>query len=129
MQTITLTRTGDRPLEFEGAEVASADTRQTQGPCENRWWNLALYRADSGKYVLHIGYRTQWQGEHATDTVYVADDAASAAELLHAHPYTAGIHGYPPGRDDRQARLEQMLRQCWEAGITELLADIEPERI
>lgn len=129
MSAYTLHRTGDRSLTFEGAELASADTRQHQGPCQNRWWEIALYRSESGKYVIATGYRTQWQGEHETDTVHIADTAEAAADLLRGHDYAAGISGFPPGHDDRQARLMQSLRQCWEAGLTEILGALDPEEI
>ena len=129
MEKITLNRTGDRPVEFTGEEIASADTREHQGPCQNRWWEIALYRNEPGKFVLAIGYRTQWQGEHPTDTVYVCDTAEETADAARAHPYNSGVSGFPHGHDERQARLEQMLRQCWEAGLTEILGCVGPEKI
>lgn len=129
MQTITLNRTGDRPLKFAGEMITEADTRENQGPGQNRWWELALYRSDSGKYVLAIEYHSQWQGEHASHTAYVCDDAEDLTEAAKAHPYLAGVSGFPPGHDDRQQRLEASLKRCWEQGLSGILAAVEPEML
>jgi hypothetical protein len=124
----TLKRTGLRPLSFEGELLSEADSRQTQGPCENRWWSLELYRTGE-RYIISVSYRTQWQGEHDTDTVVVLDTPKAIEEWLHEFPHLAGISGYPRGHEERQARLEQSLRQCWEAAVTELLAVLGPEQL
>lgn len=130
MQTINLNRTGDRPLQFTGELLAETDTRQHQGAGQNRWWELTLYREESlHKYVLAIGYRTQWQGEHNSDTVYVASTAAVIADDARAHPYLDGCSGFPSGMEEKQARLENDLRRCWEAGLTEILSALPPEEI
>jgi hypothetical protein len=124
----TLKRTGLRPLSFEGELLSEADSRQTQGPCENRWWSLELYRTGE-RYVISVGYRTQWQGEQDTDTVEVLSTPEDVENYLRGHPFLAGVSGYPKGHDDRQARLEQSLRQCWEAAVTEVLAVLGPEEL
>lgn len=129
MEQITLNRTGDRQLQFAGEELASASSRTHQGPCENRWWELALYRSESGKLIVSISYRTQWQGEHATDTVYVCDTAEEIAETLRVHPYSAGVYGFPPGHGERQERLNRALDQCWYQAVTEILSAVGPEKI
>lgn len=129
MKSYTLDRTGDRPLQFTGELLAGADTRQHQGAGQNRWWELALYREESGKYVLAIGYRTQWQGEHNGDVAYVADNAAGIVGDARKHLYLDGCSGFPSGHAERQARLESDLRHCWEEGLTEILSALPPEEI
>jgi hypothetical protein len=128
MTAITLSRTGLRPLAFEGELLAEADSRQPQGACQNRWWSLKLYRTGE-RYVVSVSYRTQWQGEHDTDRVEVLDTAESIEKWLLNHPFLAGVTGYPKGHEDRQARLEQALRLCWQAAVTELLAVLGPEQL
>jgi hypothetical protein len=128
MQTITLKRTGLRSLSFEGELLAEATSQQTKGSGENRWWELGLYRTDE-RYVLSVSYRTRWQGEHDTDRVMVVDSPAEVERELSEFPYLAGISGYPPGHENRQARLEQALRLCWQAAVTELLAVLGPEQL
>jgi hypothetical protein len=126
--SITLKRTGLRPLQFEGEQIAETTSRQTQGPCQNRWWDLELYRTGE-RYVISVSYRTQWQGEHDTNTVMVLSTPAEVEEWLHEFPHLAGISGYPPGHEARQSRLEQALRLCWQAAVTELLAVLGPEEL
>jgi hypothetical protein len=129
MDTITLNRTGDRQLQFTGEEIATATTRETEGYCENRWWELTLYRTDSGRLVGSVAYRTSWRGEHDTDTAYVCDTAQELAETLKKHPFDHSVRGFPPNKSDKQARLMASLSACWEHGLTTVLATIEPETI
>lgn len=124
----TLTRTGNRPLSFLGELESSTNTKAESGAGENRWWNIAIYRTESGKYVVYIGYNTRWQGEHERCDVYVCDTAAEAAETLRAHPWEKNITGYT--RDQaRQANLMGILLSCWEQGVTEVLREIGPEEL
>lgn len=125
----TLSRTGDRPLTFSGELLSEADSQTHQGPCQNRWWELALYRSESGKFVAHIHYKTQWQGEHNTDTVLHADDAADLAAQIKAHNFLGGCYGFPRGHDDRQTQLINSLTACWQKAVGELLSVTEPEKI
>ena len=59
-QTMKLTRTGQRALEFDGTELASESSRSHAGKESNRWHELAVYKTDSRNYVVTIQYRTQW---------------------------------------------------------------------
>jgi hypothetical protein len=126
--SITLKRTGLRPLQFEGEQIAETTSRQTQGPCQNRWWSLGLYRTGE-RYVVSVSYRTQWQGEHDSDRVEVLNTSEEVEDYLVGHPFLAGVSGYPKGHEDRQVRLEQALGFCWYAAVTELLAVLGPEQL
>jgi hypothetical protein len=128
MTEMTLKRTGLRPLYFEGELLSEADSQQSQGPCESRWWSLRLYAAGE-RYVLAVSYRTRWQGEHDRDRVTVSNSPDEIEKWLLDYPYMEGVSGYPPGHEDRQAYLEKSLKQCWEAAVTELLAALEPEKL
>jgi hypothetical protein len=129
MEKITLPRTGNRPLQFTGEQIASASTRQMQGAGENRWWDLTLYRADSGRYAVQIEYNSQWQGEQAHSAALIADTAADIVRRLAEYGWRSRIHGYPRGQDDRQRDLLQRLGDCWDVAVGELLADVEPETL
>lgn len=131
MTTFTLPRTGDRPLQFDGERIASTDSRQPQGPCNNRWYELGLYRTASNKYVVAIGYRTQWQGELPRDEVHIENTLAGAVEVLRSTIPELPLYGFPPGQqyDERRAHVEGAVRKCYEHAITELLENVEPEKI
>lgn len=131
MKTYTLPRTGDRPVRFTGEIIALASTRPHQGPCENRWWDLALYRTEVGQYVAAIGYHTQWQRELGRYDAYRCEDAQAVTAALRGHDYLGQVPRLPAGYGEREISREQqrlgMLSRCWEAGITEILSAIEPE--
>jgi hypothetical protein len=128
---ITLARSGDRPLEFSGEEIAATDSRQQQGPCQTRWYELALYRTDGGKHVVAINYRTQWQGELARDEAHVCESLAEAVEVLRSTIPELPMHAFPPGArfDEKRAHTEGAVRACYESAISVLLENVEPERI
>lgn len=129
MESYTLKRTGDRPLNFTAEKLAEASTQQHQGPCENRYWELELYRTEGGQYVISVGYRTRWQGEHDTDTAIKVAAADGLVAALDEYDWVSRIYGYPRGHDDKQAELLRRLGDCWDQAVGELLAGVEPEKI
>lgn len=131
METITLPRTGDRPLQFEGDEIASADSRMISGQQANRWHELALYSTESGKYVISVGYRTQWQGELNHDSAIICVDPEAVTEELKRVNPLAHFVGFPSGGQyaEKQARLERDITARFGAAVSELLSDMTPERI
>lgn len=125
---ITLKRTNDRPVTFDGREIASANSRQTTGPGEQRWYELTLYQAMDGRYVAHAGYRTQWQGEHETDAVIVSQSPDTLIEQLReqfAEPHLS----MPPGERyaERRAHVFATLRAAYTAAVTELFNALPAE--
>ena len=58
MDTFTVPRDGKRSLRFVGEAVAAASSHSHQGPDQNRWHELRLYKTQSGKYVLVSVHRT-----------------------------------------------------------------------
>ena len=133
MATITLTRTGDRPLTFEGDQIASANSRWAKGQESNRWHELCLYETTTNKFVLHIAYRTQWQGELNRDEALILSDIADVAMELRAYDPGAGTATGPVGLGYEQFHQKQMkrlddLRARYESAVSELLADM-PERL
>lgn len=133
MEIYTLPRTGDRPVRFTGEILAQVSTREHQGPCENRWWVLTLYRTGVGQYVAAIGYHTQWQGELGRYDAYRCEDAQAVTAALRGHDYLGQVSRLSAGYGEREISREQQrlrkLSRCWEAGITDILFEIEPEEL
>ena len=71
---------GDRTLRIEGAFLAHASSRQGEAP---RWTELALYRTDSGRYVLAGVGKSAVAGEVDRPWVKVADGPEGAVDFLY----------------------------------------------
>lgn len=89
MEKIQVQRSGERTLVFRGERIFGADDRTIDGPRQNRWAELTVYRTAGGKYVAAVCRRTQWQGEEDRYHAAVVDDPAefegALAEILPAH--------------------------------------------
>ena len=131
MKKFTLPRTGDRALSFTGERLATADTRTREGFGQSRWHELALYRTEGGRYVVALGYRTQWQGELPVDWAWTAADEAEAVRYLREHDPMTGVMGFPPGRqyEERQERLQADLHLRYDTAVSEILEAIGPEGV
>jgi len=123
---IRLNRTGQRPLEFEGREVASASGKWMAGRERNRWHEIVVYEA-GGKYVVAVEYHTQWDGESAHRDAGVFGSVDEVATYLEEYifPNVATI-GYPPTPvyGERQARLLADLEAARKTLVTEILAKL-----
>lgn len=120
MQTFELKRTGQRPIRFVGEKLASS-SGWTQ-PEPSRWHELAVYRTDSGGFVVSITLRSRYQGELDQYRVEHSLDAVEMEAILRGYnPCPEGI-GYPPGDTyaERHARVHADLRRRYEAQITEI---------
>lgn len=129
MERYTLERTGDRPLVVEGDRIAEESSRSPKGWGRARWHEIAVYRTGAGRYVAHVVYRTQWEGEVEYAEAIVCDSAAELAAELRAYDPTAHVLGYPVGKQfaERQERLLRDLRLRYEAAMGRALRDVEPE--
>ena len=130
MQSYQLERTGNRPVTFTGELIAESSTHSTDGPASNRWWNLSLYKTESEKFALHIEYQTQWQGEHGRSDVSFRNSPEGLMKQLYLIEPEDAVIGYPLGQqyEDKQARLELILRQAWDKAVSELMDEF-PEEI
>lgn len=130
MQIITLPRSGQAPLQFTGEQIAESGSRDTQGPCQIRWHELAVYRTDAGKLVLAIEYQTKWQGEHDRYHAWVCETADNLRARLAAVDPFSDLIGFPPGAqfDAKRHHTEKCLRQCWDGAVSDLLDEF-PETI
>jgi hypothetical protein len=75
MGNIKIRRDNMKDLVFKGVELGSASSRTINGPGQNRYSNLSLYKTEGGKYVFHNEYITHWQGESDTSEAEVFDTA------------------------------------------------------
>ena len=57
MKTLTVYRSGDRPLQFEGEII---DTINTGSDESTRWFECLLARTEAGTYVAGVSYHTRW---------------------------------------------------------------------
>jgi hypothetical protein len=127
----TLTRTGNRPLTFEGELVAHESTQIVNGKDHSRWHEITLYRATSGKFVIHVAYRTQWQGELDYEDVETCLGIDGATDWLR-YEYDPCEHlvGYPEGSQfwTKQAKLMDDLTERYRNAVSNILKDF-PEEI
>jgi hypothetical protein len=130
METYTLTHTGDRPVRFEGDMIAQTNSKGNGGPCESRWYELALYQKQDGEYVLHTAYRTNWDGEVDIHRVATCIDPDEVAECLRSTSPKNDVVGYPLGKqyEDRQARMMRQMDVALRNAISNLLETL-PEDI
>ena len=80
-----LPRTGDLPVVFTGKLLVTKNYRFRRGNQQSRWHEISIYQTVTGRYVIHIAYRTQWVGEFDQDDVHVAKDLDEVARILLNH--------------------------------------------
>lgn len=129
MNTLTLPRSGQRPLRFTGTLLADGDTKRDSGPCNTRWWAVEVYQTEAGRYVLSLQWHTRWQGEQEHDAAFTAESLDEVAALLErADPLTYLI-GFPHSGDgkyaERQRHIEKSLTQAWAALVSEILGELD----
>lgn len=127
---ITLKRTGDRALSFDGEILATASTRGEKSAA-NRWHEVAVYETKGGAIVVAIQYRTQWEGEVSHDYAEQVATVEAAVTALRGYDPCAYLLGYPLGEHyaQKQERLRAELRLRYEHAISEVLSALEPEHI
>jgi len=126
MDKIKLTRTGKTPLEFSGEQIAEASTKWAAGKEQNRWHEITVYRTKGGKYVAHVEYCTQWQGELGHSEAEPVDSLEAVAYFLQDYIPAAHVQGFPD-RDEfreRQANLLNWLQRRWDDAVGEILAKL-----
>lgn len=127
ISTYTLPRTGMRPLRFRGEKLYSDTTRADDGPAEQRWWEVEIYRTLDGRYVVALHYQSQWLSELAAHRAEVVATLDEAIRLLETHDPLAPVVGFPPDRryEARQQHLERTLRAAWQALVSRAAATLE----
>lgn len=129
MNTITLFRSGQRPLRFTGTLLASGDTQTDNGPCNTRWWAVEVYQTAGNRYVLALQWRTRWQGEQENDAAIQAETLEEVAAALERQDPLAHLIGFPHSGDgkyaERQRHIEKVLAQSWAALASEILGKLD----
>lgn len=131
MEKLVFRRSGDRPLEFDGEVLAEVSTHSaTRNEPAGRWYEARIARTAGGQYAAEVSYRTQWDNEDDVDDAYYGDEVEVMC-WLQAYSPTAPVLGYPPGKqfDERRDRLMEVCHARWRTALTELLAELPPERI
>lgn len=82
LEEIKIHRDGMKDLVFKGLELGSACSRTINGPGQNRFSTLTIYRTAGGKYVYHNEYTTHWQGESGSSEAEVYDTAEDLLDDL-----------------------------------------------
>lgn len=86
---VTLTRTGQRPLTFEGRELATGESRLNNAHPDysgrvGKATTATVYETRGGKLVLEVIHWTIWQGQTDEYTAHVYDGSeALLADLEH----------------------------------------------
>jgi hypothetical protein len=124
MSTITLTRTGQRPLAFDGEEQFRATSRARSGPAETRWWELVIYRTADARAVMELNYLSQWETETEWSTAAVYPTMEALFDALEQHNPLDPVRGYPdaPHYHAKQRTLEQSLRAAWATLVSQAAA-------
>jgi hypothetical protein len=125
--SITMRRTGQPPLTFQGELIAEADGHSHTGPGQNRWHELALYRTAGGAYVVQVAWRSRYEHESDDDQARLCPDARAVADLLRSYDPTQFVQGFPSGErnTERQRRLLLDIRARFGALISEVLSGAE----
>lgn len=88
MRDIELTPDGQRPVVFSGELIGRSSSHL---PGKLRWFELELYRTDTGRYVARGVGLSDVVGEDDKEWVIVTDDANELVDKLHrrgdAGPY------------------------------------------
>lgn len=123
MNTYTLRRSGDAPLKFTGALIAESSGKRFAGRERTRYHDLALYRTDDGAYVVEIAYVSRYQGDPCPRKAIYCRESGDVVRVLRDYDPTEPVVGFPEGEAyaERQRKLLQEIRSCWDDQVAELL--------
>ena len=126
MNTIILHRSGTMPLRFTGELLAESKGRNPKIRGRQRWYDLAVYRTQAGKFVASICFRSDF-GEPGSDEAAVLEDASAVSSMLQACDPLAPVQGYPPEARfaEKQERMLQDMRLRFEQQVSAVLASPE----
>jgi hypothetical protein len=79
---VVLPRDGDVPLRVSGDALGFASSERTG---RSRWIEIALFRSNSGRYVVAGVGRSTIPGEEDRRWAYVEDDASAVIKRLERH--------------------------------------------
>jgi hypothetical protein len=121
MATITLSRSGDLPLRFNGTLLAEAGSRGD----ENRWHTLRLYAVAAGGWVLHTIWNSTWQGEQPElSTAERYETVGELQESIRDYDPLEYFVG-PPIDHPKRGMLEKQIVNQYEQAVSDLFANTE----
>lgn len=135
-ETITLERTGQPPLRFDGTLLATACGQFVQNPKDKPnadYFTVSLFEGtrDEGRepklFIVQIVYRKDFRGTTEHHSAIVTGDPAAT---LSAFDPLDVLIGFPPGEDfaERQTALENKLRRQYDLLVSAVLKDF-PETL
>lgn len=95
MEEITLHRTDQKTLRFNGEMLGSSTTQEVQGPGQNRFHNFTVYLAlktPHSVYVIHDEYVSRWQNERGEAKAIICESAQDVTNYLVEHFGSEGLH-------------------------------------
>jgi hypothetical protein len=124
-ETYELEVTGELPLEFEGECIFSESSHWTNGVERSRYHLIAIYTPDdnSSDRILHIEYKTNWQGEPSHSNLWELQSPEEVIEVLNAYDPLYYLIGFPksPHFEDKQETLKRQIKSDWLALKTQAL--------
>lgn len=125
METFTLDRSGQAPLQFTGELLSESDGLRQANKEHTRFHNVSIFRTQGGKYVLHICYETRWQGEVGYSWAVTLSQPWHVAKAIEEYDPTSHVAGYPPHPtyEKRQQRLLEDIRSRWQQQVSDILCD------
>lgn len=118
-------RSGLNPLKFTGTLIASSRGRDLCPDQENliRWHDINLYQTSGGKYILHIQYVSEWEGEfsHSYARQFAREELG---DVLRDYNPIRYIMGFPPLPQyaDKQRSLINWIKRRYDQQVVDLLA-------
>tara|TARA_R110002072_G_scaffold303123_1_gene494617 strand:+ start:16870 stop:17280 length:411 start_codon:yes stop_codon:yes gene_type:complete len=91
MNRISLNRTNQEALEFEGELLLQEPGNDADGSSGGRWHDISVYREAGEDMVIAVAYRTQCSTESALIHAERADDVNDADSVLSLYEATEGI--------------------------------------
>lgn len=131
MPEIVWERTGDRPLAFDGEVLVSERFDQDKEEPKGRDYQIQIARTVGGQYVAQVSYSTTWKQESNFTYAFQGDDPEEIVIILQGFDPMKPVVGFPPGKpfEERQRRLEQILKIRWDELLSKVFAVFGPEKI
>lgn len=107
-EIITIRQTGGRPLEFKGSELLTA-TSHSPGP--SLWYEVYVWRAASGGFVVHIRMFAKSERMKDRFRVFQVDSTDELAHLLETYDTSKDIDADIPV-DDKDVHVAEIALQA-----------------
>jgi len=111
--------------------IKEVSSKKILGTDANRWHELELYRHADGRCILHVGYRTEWEGEAWNDEVLISKSDKELADQIKSISPTQHVVRFPLEDQyrEKQARMERDIERRFNEAAEIILNEIKPERI